>query len=333
MKPDRRSKPFITGDVPVSDDSNQKESNDWIQKAKEISGYVVALGAAASIMGSAWTYIITEMYKRDEAQKTQLTTYKTYGGYLNQYRTQIQPMIGSLLKDKERLELEREALELRNIGKDKGKDNSSKICLEIIRRSTTETGLEAFSSKEYNTYREVHNYYEAIGYALSEGQLDFEIIFNLITLPTFWNIYDPLSPWYKSADELASHKKVRTYLYPDLSVMLALRSCIGSNYFGKGLPLNDFSDYTDQLGYNYLFARMRSLYRRRCAPDGKLGSAMINKMDRAESDCDILRKRLNDMKRSEGKPASWMKLYSTTDRNIEDPILIKLFRQLSGGVQ
>ena len=301
----------------LSNDLKTEKGPEWMQLAKDISGIVVSLGAAVGIMGSAVTYILTEKAKHDEAQKTQLTTYKSYGAYLSLYRSDIQPLLGRLLRDKERQVLEQDALTLR----EEGKAGSSESCTRLIRSATTRTGFEVFSSPNYKTYRDIHNYYESIGYALSQGQLDFEIIFDLITLPNYWNIHDPSSSWYKASDKLSEYRKTRTYLYPDFSVMLPLRSCIGDNYFGLNMPLHDFSDSIDTLGYNYLFARMRSLYSRECwNKDGdKHSSNAIYSILSSEglSGCDILRKRLLDMRKTDNKPARWMTLYTTTPVDID----------------
>jgi hypothetical protein len=309
--------------LPEKSEVNTKADREWIDLAKDISGIVVSLGAAIGIMGSAITYILTEKAKRDEAQKTQLTSYKTYGGYLTLYRDEIQPMMGILLRDKERRLLEEEALDMRK----KGKGGSSKACLAMIDKSTTRTGFEVFSSPELKTYRSVHNYYESIGYSLAQDQLDFEIIFDLITLPNYWNIHDPTSSWYKASDDLAKYKSTKTFLYPDFSVMLPLRSCIGDNYFGKGMTLHDFSDSIDRLGYNYLFARMRSLYRRECLPAKRMNaskytsSAIIDDQlpSTRFSACDVLNRRLLDMKQPVGKPATWMTLYPSTPVDLDPP--------------
>lgn len=188
-------------------------------------------------------------------------------------------------------------------------------------------GYEVFSSPELKTYRSVHNYYESIGYSLAQDQLDFEIIFDLITLPNYWNIHDPTSSWYQASDDLAKYKSIRTFLYPDFSVMLPLRSCIGDNYFGKGMPLHDFSDSIDRLGYNYLFSRMRSLYRRECFPKKRTNSSKYTSPVIIDSHlpqerlsaCDVLHRRLLDMRQPVGKPATWMTLYPSTPVDIDPP--------------
>lgn len=124
--------------LPKEGGEKTKVKREWIDLAKDISGIVVSLGAAIGIMGSAITYILTEKSKHDEAQKNQLTSYKTYGGYLTLYRDEIQPLLGTLLRDKERQLLEEEALDMRN----KSKGGSSKACLVMIDKSTTRTGFE-----------------------------------------------------------------------------------------------------------------------------------------------------------------------------------------------
>ena len=321
----KRNKSKIV-DASASKETTTKPRSGLMDLAKDISSIVVSLGAAVGIVGSAFTYILTEKAKRDEAQKTQLTTYKTYGNYLSLYRTDIQPQLGELLKDKERQMLEQDALALR----ENAKAGSSESCIKLIYSTTTRTGFEAFSSPKHKTYRDVHNYYESIGYALRQGQLDFEIIFDLITLPNYWNIYDPSSSWYRASDDLSMFKSTRTYLYPDFSVMLPLRTCIGDNYYGESKQLHDFSDHIDMLGYNYLFTRMRSLYRRECWPkeDSLLNRFNLRTIEDISSpnrlsSCDVLRRRLQDMKKASDKPAIWMALYSTTQTEIDPPWSIK----------
>lgn len=316
----RRGASEASAAAPGEAEPSQRNSINWMEFAKDVSGIVVSLGAAIGILGSAITYILTEKAKHDEAQRTQLTTYKTYGAYLSLYRDSIQPLMGELLRDSKRRSLEEEALALRK----KGQGGSSAACTDLIQQSTTHTGFEVFSSPKYSTYRSMHNFFESIGYALSQGQLDFEIIFDLITLPNYWSIHEPASPWYLASGDLMRYKTAKTYLYPDFSVMLPLRACIGDNYFGMGKPLHDFSDSIDMLGFNYLFARMRSLYRRECWPDetvnhSKYNSPVVVSSPGAEalSACQVLRRRLMAMKQANGKPASWMTLYSTTPVDID----------------
>jgi len=202
-------------------------------------------------------------------------------------------------------------------------------CRNLIGNTVTKTGFEVFTSKALDDVRNVHNYYESIGYGLSQGQLDFEVIFDLITIPAYWNIQDPSSSWYDPRkDNLQSGITSQTFLYPDFSVMLPWRSCLGSGFFGQSKPLSDFSDSLDRLGYNYLFARMRYLYRRSC----KNGKSLQNNAFAAptnggnwtgstlDSACLRLKSRIHSMSSKQKASGSWMKLYPGNNNDL-DPLL------------
>jgi hypothetical protein len=90
--------------------------------------------------------------------------------------------------------------------------------------------------------------------------------------------------------------------------------------------LSDFSDSVDRLGFNYLFARMKSLYKRSCrngkplvsgeggfvsAPDGKTWPATT-----LSNACLTLKRRINEMS-SKNLSKNWMELYHGNDNNID----------------
>jgi hypothetical protein len=306
---------------------NTKEKSEWLTRLKEICAIAGTLSAAAGIVASSYTYVVTQWAKNDEIQRAQLSTFSTYGQYLKRYQDYIQPALGRLMQNKERIALDKAM---------RAEDQS--VCKTILGRTTTGTGFEAFTSSAMKDARQVHNFYESIGYGLERGQLSFEIIFGLITVPSYWNIQNPSSDWYtKKSQSLKGHIPY-TYIYPDFNVLLPLRSCLGASFFGRNMPLSDFSDSVDRLGYNYLFARMKYLYSRGCrngkagdrdsgvfieSPDGKTWPEPV--LDHA---CATLRTRINAMSSSSEAPKSWMRLYPGNSNTI-DPELTVLGRPLN----
>jgi hypothetical protein len=127
-----------------------------------------------------------------------LSTYSTYGQYLKKYQVEIQPALGRLMSNTKRLALDKDMRQL----KLKKKHKQDDFCALLIKGSTTGTGFELLNSKDFGDVRLVHNYYESIGYGLTQGQLDFEVIFDLIIVPAYWNIHNPSSDWYLRNEKL-----------------------------------------------------------------------------------------------------------------------------------
>ena len=299
-----------------------QESVGLLSRVKELATILGTLSAAGGILFSSITYVTTQWAKNEEAKRAQLSTFSTYGQYLKRYQEFIQPALGSLMKDKTRMKLD-EAMR---------KQNPS-ACKAVVANSTTNTGFEVFNSKELSDVRQVHNFYESIGYGLEKRQLDFEVIFDLITIPAYWNIYDPSSKWYDKEMGLRIEPKAISYLYPDFSVLLPWRSCLGTAFFGPNRPLSDFSDAVDKLGYNYLFARMKSLYEKSCdngMPIDSSGGGFISRANGKWPDatlsnaCSTLKNRINAMSSKSPAHKSWMELYHGNANDI-DPELDNFF--------
>jgi hypothetical protein len=297
------------------EDNGRKDSASMLGKIKELATILGTLSAAGGILFSSITYVTTQWVKNDELRRAQLSTFSTYGEYLKRYQDSIQPSLGRIMKDKRRMNLE-EGM----------REPNSLACNDVITKSTSKTGFEVFTSKELDDVRNAHNFYESIGYGLEKKQLDFEVIFGLITLPAYWNIYDPTSKWYDQSMELKGGSNAASFLYPDFSVLLPWRSCVEKAFFGANQPLSDFSDSVDRLGFNYLFARMKSLYKRSCrngkpldsgeggfvsAPDGKTWPATT-----LSNACLTLKHRINEMS-SKSLSKNWMELYHGNDNNID----------------
>lgn len=298
------------------EDKGGRESASLIGKVKELATILGTLGAAGGILFSSITYVTTQWAKNDEAKRAQLSTFSTYGQYLKRYQDYIQPALGQLMKSKTRKQLE-EAMRMRN----------PSACNAVVAGTTTKTGFEVFTSKELTDVRQVHNFYESIGYGLEKKQLDFEVIFGLITVPAYWNIHHPLSTWYEEDRDLQNKPNAVSFLYPDFSVLLPWRSCIGAKFFGPNRPLSDFSDSVDTLGYNYLFARMQYLYKASChhgQPRDESGGGFISapkgkKWPTATlaKACSTLKRRINTMSNSPDRK-SWMKLYNGNVNYIDE---------------
>jgi hypothetical protein len=66
---------------------------------------------------------------------------------------------------------------------------------------------------------------------------------------------------------------------------------------------------------------MRSLFRRECFPAKRLNGSKYHDQLPAKrfSACDVLNRRLLDMKQPVGKPATWMTLYPSTPVDIDPP--------------
>jgi|688.fasta_scaffold258404_2 hypothetical protein len=310
-----------TGDDLEARQGKLAEANQsWIAKLKDIATALTALSAAAGIAASSITYVTTQLSKNDEAQRAQLSTFSTYGQYLEKYQGTIQPALNSLMNDSARFELDQAM-----------RKGDESVCMKIINQGKTKTGFQAFVSPGLKDARVVHNYYESVGYGLAQGQLDFEIIFDLITLPAFWNIYYPSSDWYKKKRDISKAFDIsQTYLSPDFSVLLPWRRCLASNYYGASQPLSDLSDQVDRLGFNYLFTRAKNLYRKSCKygkplertefidPDGQ---SARSQRDISEA-CIALRARIREMALTDGKPKAWMKLYSKNTFDIDQHITL-----------
>jgi hypothetical protein len=316
-----KEKPNATRiDREANQDKSKEVNQPLAEKLKDLATAAGAISAAVGIIFSSYTYVTTQWSKNDEAQRAQLSTFSTYGQYLKNYQTYIQPALGRLMNDPERLRLD-VAMRRKETG----------VCSDIINRANTKTGFQVFMSPSLKDARYVHNYYESVGYGLAQGQLDFEVIFDLITLPAYWNIQDPSSDWYKKRRDINSTDNISlTYLYPDFSVLLPWRSCLGSGYFGLNKPLSDFSDGVDRLGFNYLFARAKYLYNRSCqhgkplqdnafiVPDGNKESSSKN----IPEACIILRARIREMALANGKPKTWLKLYQGNYFDIDPNITL-----------
>jgi hypothetical protein len=292
----------------------------WVQTLKDLAAAATALSAAAGIAFSSYTYVSTQWNKNDEARRSQLTTFSTYGQYLAKYQKEMQPALARLMKDPVREQLD---IAMRH--------NAKTACQAVLNRSTTKTGFQVFMSDDLKDAREVHNFYESIGYGLSKEQLDFEVIFELITLPAYWNIQNPDSSWYdKSKDDLGQKDISRTFLYPDFSVLLPWRNCLGTGFYGKDKPLSDFSDGVDQLGYNYLFARMQYIYGRSCKEGEALAvNSFIDHPNGLgwtwsvlDDACKSLKRRIHAMAKADGSPKSWMKLYKSNTYDIDTELNI-----------
>jgi hypothetical protein len=94
------------------------------------------------------------------------------------------------------------------------------------------------------------------------------------------------------------------------------------------MPLNDFSDQVDRLGYNYLFARMKYLYSRSCKRGRpKEGNIFIEpsgiknwpKLDLLNA-CRVLSHRIHEMARANGTPKTWMQLYQGNRYDIDPDV-------------
>ena len=304
----------------MTDCLHDKKSNgkSLAEQLKDFGTAASAVSAAIGIAFSAYTYVSTQWAKNDEAQRAQLSTFSTYGQYLKRYQGVIQPALGQIMSDPLTKSLDKAM-----------RDKDTTACKKVIDTSTTKTGFEVFVSPPLKNAREVHNFYESVSYGLAEGQLDFEVIFELITLPAYWNIQNPESEWYNKKGINEHGELMHTYLFPDFSVLLPWRTCLGTGFYGDNKPLSDFSDGVDRLGFNYLFARAKYLYNRSCkrGKPNKEGDIFVMNgrsspwpLATLESACETLRKRLREMALANGRPKSWMQLYNGNKYDIDPDI-------------
>jgi hypothetical protein len=77
-----------------------------------------------------------------------------------------------------------------------------------------------------------------------------------------------------------------------------MRRCIEENYFGIEKPLQDFSDNIDQLGYNYLYRRLKYKFQNNCS-DQNVSSDI----------CTLLRERIQAFETGKNGNEIWKKLY------------------------
>lgn len=291
----------------------------WIQITKDLATAATGLSAAAGIIFSSYTYVSTQWRKNDEARRAQLTTFSTYGQYLDRYQKEIQPALGRLMTDPEREKLD---VAMRT--------EKKQVCERLLNSASTKTGFEIFMNQRLKDVRDVHNFYESVGYGLDNAQLDFVVIFDLITLPAYWNIQNPSSKWYESDKDDLGQDVARTFLFPEFSVLLPWRNCLGSGFYGKDKPLSDFSDGVDRLGYNYLFARMKYIYSRSCHDGEPKAMTSFIKEPKGQgwsettllTACTTLYKRIHAMAKADGSPKSWMRLYSSNISAIDEEIPI-----------
>jgi|GEM_PF-5609272 hypothetical protein len=288
--------------------------------ARDATVILGLISAAVGIAMSAYTYTATQWRKDAEQKRSQLSTYSTYGQYLKKYQDTIQPSLGRIMAD----------------GRYKalldGPTRDMK-CGQIISEETeTQTGFELWGSKSMEDFRAVHNFYESIGFGVANSQLDFQIIFDLITYPEYWNIHTQGSAWYGRDDDLQGRIDVSgTFLEPDFRVIAPMAQCLGRYYFGINKPLSDFSDNVLKLGYNYLFARMKYTYKSKCKQgralvvEGRRGKkeanpqAIVAKLLDDQS-CAILKRRIDFMANESVQAFPWAQLYQSNINDV-DPLL------------
>lgn len=246
------------------------------QRIQEIA---LLLGAIATIVAGVtgiWNlYLLaqSQLTRIENENRNNLSTYASYGKYLIIYREEIQSDISKLLNNDEWNELD---------------DESCKTL--IIDTTKSKTGIELFGSTSYDDFRKVHNFYESLGFSLRKKVINFDIVFDLFTYPSYWDLDN--RKWYLSNDP-------KVWLKPYFSVLLNMRRCIGENYFGIGKPLNDFSDNIDQLGYNYLYARLKYKFKNDCDGAKKLASDI----------CPLLKDRIQAFEKNETGNEIWKKIY------------------------
>jgi hypothetical protein len=249
---------------------SKKRFQDISTSLTTIATIVAGLAATGTGVGAIWNlYLLaqSQVSKMEIENRSNLSNYSSYAKYLSNYQSIIQPAISRILKKKWN-ELQ---------------------CQEILQKTSSKTGMEVFGSEEYKDFRIAHNFYESLGFSLKNKVINFDIIFDLFTYPAYWALDE--EEWYLS-------KNPEDWLKGNFSTLRPMRECIGDNYFGKGKELRDFSDNIDQLGYNYLYARLQGKFNRDC-----------HQKSSAPKTCTLLSKRIQDFKTGKNGKEVWKKLY------------------------
>jgi hypothetical protein len=257
------------------------------QRLQDIGILIATITTIATGLTAIWNLYLfaqSQLTKIDNENRVNLSSYGSYGTYLNKYRDEIQPALSIILNQ----DIYRQIL--------LDKDNNELVRLDdeacknlIIEKTKSHTGIELFGSGTYEKFRDVHNFYETLAFSLKNKVINFEIVFDLFTYPAYWDLQD--KNWYllDNSDE---------WLEADFAVLRPMRECIGNNYFGIDRPLKDFSDNIDQLAYNYLYLRLKYKFKNDC-----------HEQDKASDICPLLEKRIQAFETNMNGNEEWKRLY------------------------
>jgi hypothetical protein len=308
----------MTEEEKKSNSQQKFKFKEWITNFdnwKDLSKYGVLFTGGASLIANSWLFFFSQINADKIRSKADLSTYKNYGDYLKDYKENIQPAIGTFLKLTQEKDFTKYNLKL---DKDKTTYNVQACQTLILSKTNSHTGMELFYSNDdkiYKNYRLIHNFYESLGFALKNDSINFETVFDLFVYPAYWDLNNP--------NEI-------DVTFPKYAPLRALRDCIGSHWFGidesgKGQAMSDFSDNLNQLGYNYLYARLVYFYKNKCTKDFLLFRIKDNKPENP-SLCLNLHSKIKTFEKNKNKNRSenWQKLYTDVQkRSLEN--LWKLF--------
>jgi hypothetical protein len=166
--------------------------------------------------------ISSQLRSEKNAEILQLSSYANFGQLLREYR-KIEPDISNSKNEYQKLF--------------ESQKNASNICKTLIEKYNS--GASIYYSKDFSSYKKVHDFFETLGLLLDKDVIDFNLVFQLFTFPGKF-------PEGKYAAD-----------FPNWNFLISLDECVSSNWFQKNDSLPDFGSYVKQLGYNYAFARLK----------------------------------------------------------------------------
>ena len=142
---------------------------------------------------------------------------------------------------------------------DKGESERRRFddsCKALLDSQRNQTGMEVFfdstnnltNSSNFMKFREIHNFYESLGFAIKNKLVQFDTAFHLFVYPASWDDDEQRSIW------------------ATFDPFFEIETCLRKNWFGESQQedsnksLSDFSDNFLQLGTNYHYARLTNKY-------------------------------------------------------------------------
>jgi len=139
----------------------------WVDAAagfgKKLAVFVAIVSSLTAISSAAWSLIELAKETRERskvARIAQLTTYASFGKFLERYHV-IEQKTDDFMK----------------------RDRQKRIDRDDLLRGY-QTGASIYYSDELRDFREIHQFYEELATLIRFGEVDFELVFQLITFPS-----------------------------------------------------------------------------------------------------------------------------------------------------
>jgi hypothetical protein len=144
-----------------------KPTKTWVDVAasfgKKLAVIVAIVSGLTAVSSAAWSLIELAKETRERskvARIAQLTTYASFGKFLERYHVIEQRTDDFMRRDRQQ-RLDRD---------------------ELLRRY--QTGASIYYSEELREFREIHQFYEELATLIRFGEVDFDLVFQLITFPS-----------------------------------------------------------------------------------------------------------------------------------------------------